>query len=236
MRALLRSMRPDSFADISAVGALYRPGPMGADSHNRYANRKNDREPITPIHPELAEPLAEILDETYGLLVYQEQVIAIAQHLAGYSVGQADLLRKAMGKKKRDVLDAELIRFTEGMEQRGFSKQAITTLWDVLVPFSDYAFNKAHSAAYGLVSYWTAYLKANYPAEYMAALLTSTKDDKDKSAVYLGECRRMGIQVLPARRQRVGRHVHAGRHRHPLRAHGDPQRRRQRRRRDRRGA
>ena len=197
MRALLRSMRPDSFADISAVGALYRPGPMGADSHNRYANRKNNREPITPIHPELAEPLAEILDETYGLLVYQEQVIAIAQHLAGYSVGQADLLRKAMGKKKREVLDAELIRFTEGMEQRGFSKQAITTLWDVLVPFSDYAFNKAHSAAYGLVSYWTAYLKANYPAEYMAALLTSTKDDKDKSAVYLGECRRMGIQVLP---------------------------------------
>ncbi len=197
MRSLLRSMRPDCFADISAVGALYRPGPMGADSHNKYANRKNGREPLTPIHPELAEPLAEILSETYGLLVYQEQVIAIAQHLAGYSVGQADLLRKAMGKKKRDVLDAELIRFTAGMEERGFSKRAITTLWDVLVPFSDYAFNKAHSAAYGVVSYWTAYLKANYPAEYMAALLTSTKDDKDKSAVYLAECRRMGIQVLP---------------------------------------
>ncbi len=197
MRALLRSMRPDSFADISAVGALYRPGPMGADSHNKYANRKNGREPITPLHPELAEPLQELLDETYGLLVYQEQVIAIAQHLAGYSVGQADLLRKAMGKKKRDVLDAELVRFSAGMRERGFSDHAITTLWDVLVPFSDYAFNKAHSAAYGVVSYWTAYLKANYPAEYMAALLTSTKDDKDKSAIYLGECRRMGIQVLP---------------------------------------
>ena len=197
MRSLLRSMRPDTFADISAVGALYRPGPMGADSHNRYANRKNGREPITAIHPELAEPLGELLDETYGLLVYQEQVIAIAQHLAGYTVGQADLLRKAMGKKKREVLDAELVRFTAGMQERGFSTSAITTLWDVLVPFSDYAFNKAHSAAYGLVSYWTAYLKANYPAEYMAALLTSVRDDKDKSAIYLNECRRMGIKVLP---------------------------------------
>ena len=197
MRSLLRSMRPDTFADISAVGALYRPGPMGADSHNKYANRKNGREPITPIHPELAEPLGELLDETYGLLVYQEQVIAIVQQLAGYSVGQADLLRKAMGKKQRDVLDAELVRFTAGMQERGFSGSAITTLWDLLVPFSNYAFNKAHSAAYGLVSYWTAYLKANYPAEYMAALLTSTKDDKDKSAIYLGECRRMGIKVLP---------------------------------------
>ncbi|HLK94964.1 MAG TPA: DNA polymerase III subunit alpha, partial [Nocardioidaceae bacterium] len=197
MRSLLRSMRPDTFADISAVGALYRPGPMGADSHNKYANRKNGREPITPIHPELAEPLGALLDETYGLLVYQEQVIAIVQQLAGYSVGQADLLRKAMGKKQRDVLDAELVRFTAGMQERGFSSSAITTLWDLLVPFSNYAFNKAHSAAYGLVSYWTAYLKANYPAEYMAALLTSTKDDKDKSAIYLGECRRMGIKVLP---------------------------------------
>jgi DNA polymerase-3 subunit alpha len=197
MRALLRSMKPDSFADISAVGALYRPGPMGANAHNKYANRKNGREPIEPIHPELAEPLAEILGETYGLLVYQEQVIAIAQQLAGYSVGQADLLRKAMGKKKREVLDAELVRFTAGMTERGFSEAATTTLWNTLVPFSDYAFNKAHSAAYGVISYWTAYLKANFPAEYMAALLTSVKGDKDKSAIYLNECRRMGISVLP---------------------------------------
>jgi len=197
MRALLRSMRPDTFADISAVGALYRPGPMGANAHTKYANRKTGREPIEPLHPELAEPLAEILSETYGLLVYQEQVIAIAQQLAGYSVGQADLLRKAMGKKKREVLDAELVRFTAGMQERGFSQHAINTLWNVLVPFSDYAFNKAHSAAYGLVSYWTAYLKANYRCEYMAALLTSVKGDKDKSAIYLNECRRMGISVLP---------------------------------------
>ena len=101
MRALLRSMRPDTFEDISAVGALYRPGPMGADSHNKYARRKNGREEVTPIHPELAEPLAEILGETYGLIVYQEQVMAIAQKLAGYTLGQADLLRRAMGKKKK---------------------------------------------------------------------------------------------------------------------------------------
>jgi len=197
MRSLLRLMRPDTFEDISAVGALYRPGPMGAGSHTNYALRKNGQQPITPIHPELAEPLAEILGATHGLIVYQEQVMAIAQKLAGYTLGKADLLRRAMGKKKRDVLDAEYVGFSGGMKANGYSEAAIKTLWDILVPFSDYAFNKAHSAAYGLVSYWTAYLKANYPAEYMAALLTSVRDDKDKSALYLGECRKMGIKVLP---------------------------------------
>jgi DNA polymerase-3 subunit alpha len=197
LRALLRSMRPDNFGDISAVIALYRPGPMGADSHNKYANRKNGREPIVPIHPELAEPLAEILDETYGLIVYQEQVMAIAQKVAGYSLGQADLLRRAMGKKKKEILDKEYVPFRDGMKANGYGDGAIKTLWDILVPFSDYAFNKAHSAAYGVISYWTAYLKANYPAEYMAALLTSVKDDKDKMAVYLAECRHMAIKVLP---------------------------------------
>ncbi len=197
MRALLRSMRPDSFQDISAVGALYRPGPMGADSHNKYARRKTNREPVEAIHPELAEPLRDVLGETYGLIVYQEQVMAIAQTLAGYSLGQADILRRAMGKKKKEELDKQFAGFSGGMRERGYSDGAIKTLWDILLPFSDYAFNKAHSAAYGLVSYWTAYLKANYPAEYMAALLTSTRDDKDKSAIYLNECRRMKIQVLP---------------------------------------
>ncbi len=197
MRALLRSMRPDNFEDISAVGALYRPGPMGADSHNKYARRKNGREEVTPIHPELAEPLRDILGETYGLIVYQEQVMAIAQKLAGYSLGQADLLRRAMGKKKKAELDKQFEAFSAGMRERGYSMDAVQTLWDILLPFSDYAFNKAHSAAYGLVSYWTAYLKANYPAEYMAAVLTSVKDDKDKMAIYLNECRRMHIKVLP---------------------------------------
>ncbi|GAA2609456.1 DNA polymerase III subunit alpha [Dactylosporangium fulvum] len=197
MRALLRSMAPDTFADISAVGALYRPGPMGADAHHEYADRKNGRRPVVPIHPELAEPLADILDETYGLIVYQEQVMAIAQRVAGYSLGAADLLRRAMGKKKKEILDKEFGPFSAGMRERGYSADAIRTLWDILVPFSDYAFNKAHSAAYGLVSYWTAYLKANYPAEYMSALLTSVADDKDRSAVYLAESRHMGIRVLP---------------------------------------
>jgi DNA polymerase III subunit alpha len=197
MRALLRSMRPDNFEDISAVGALYRPGPMGANAHNDYADRKTGRKPVVPIHPELAEPLADILGDTYGLIVYQEQVMAIAQKLAGYSPGNADLLRRAMGKKKKEILDKEFAPFEAGMKAHGYSNSAIKTLWDILVPFSDYAFNKAHSAAYGLVSYWTAYLKANYPAEYMAGLLTSVSGDKDKSALYLNECRRMGITVLP---------------------------------------
>ncbi|MDP4013383.1 MAG: DNA polymerase III subunit alpha [Candidatus Nanopelagicales bacterium] len=197
MRALLRSMAPDSFEDISAVLALYRPGPMGANAHNDYADRKNGRKPVVPIHREFAEPLAEILDDTYGLIVYQEQVMAIAQKVAGYSLGKADLLRRAMGKKKKAILDKEFGPFSDGMRTNGYSEGAIKTLWDILVPFSDYAFNKAHTAGYGLVAYWTGYLKANYPAEYMAALLTSVKDDKDKSAVYLNECRRMGIKVLP---------------------------------------
>ena len=197
MRSLLRSMQPDNFEDISAVLALYRPGPMGANAHNDYADRKNGRKPVVPIHPELAEPLAEILGDTYGLIVYQEQVMAIAQELAGYSLGKADLLRRAMGKKKKEILEKEFVPFRDGMRDKGYSDSAIETLWEILVPFSDYAFNKAHTAGYGLVSYWTAYLKANYPAEYMAALLTSVQDDKDKSAIYLGECRRMGIKVLP---------------------------------------
>jgi DNA polymerase-3 subunit alpha len=152
---------------------------------------------VVPIHRELAEPLADVLNDTYGLIVYQEQVMAIAQTVAGYSLGKADLLRRAMGKKKKEILDKEFEPFAAGMKANGYSDDAIKTLWDILVPFSDYAFNKAHSAAYGLVSYWTAYLKANYPAEYMAALLTSVGDDKDKSAVYLAECRHMGIKVLP---------------------------------------
>ena len=197
MRALLRLMRPDNFEDISAVLALYRPGPMGVDSHTNYALRKNGKQESTPIHPELEEPLQEILGQTYGLIVYQEQVMAVAQKLAGYTLGQADLLRRAMGKKKKEVLDAEYVPFSDGMKANGYSPAAIKALWDVLVPFSDYAFNKAHTAAYGLISYWTAYLKQHYAAEYMAALLTSVKDDKDKMAIYLNECRRMKIQVLP---------------------------------------
>ena len=197
MRSLLRLMKPDNFEDISALIALYRPGPMGANSHTNYALRKNGLQEITPIHPELAEPLAEILSTSYGLIIYQEQVMAIAQKVAGFSLGQADILRRAMGKKKKSELDKQFEGFAKGMQDNGYSMDAVGKLWEILLPFSDYAFNKAHSAAYGVISYWTAYLKAHYPAEYMAALLTSVGDSKDKMALYLNECRRMGIKVLP---------------------------------------
>jgi len=197
IRALLRSMAPDSFEDIAAVIALYRPGPMGEDSHNKYADYKNGRKAPVGIHPELEKPLNEILKDTYGLIVYQEQVLAIARKVAGFTLGRADLLRKAMGKKDKKILDKEKVHFEAGMKSNGFSEDAVEKLWQTLIPFSDYAFNRAHSAGYGLLSFWTAYLKANYPTEYMAALLTSVRDDKDKSALYLNECRRMGIKVLP---------------------------------------
>jgi DNA polymerase-3 subunit alpha len=205
MRTLLKLMQPDNFEDISAALALYRPGPMGVNAHTNFALRKNGKQELVPLdpqlkgklQPEMVAALEPILGTTYGLVIYQEQVMEIAQKLAGYTLGNADLLRRAMGKKKKEVLDKEYVPFSEGMKANGYNEASVAALWGVLVPFSDYAFNKAHTAAYGLVSYWTAYLKANYPAEYMAALLTSVGDDKDKSALYLGECRRMGIKVLP---------------------------------------
>ncbi|QCH24133.1 DNA polymerase III subunit alpha [Mycobacteroides salmoniphilum] len=197
MRDLLRRMQPTGFNDIVAVLALYRPGPMGMNAHNDYADRKNGRQPIKPIHPELEEPLKDILSETYGLIVYQEQIMFIAQKVASYSMGKADALRKAMGKKKLEVLEAEYKGFYEGMTNNGFSEKAVKALWDTILPFAGYAFNKSHAAGYGLVSFWTAYLKANYPGEYMAGLLTSVGDDKDKAAIYLADCRRLGITVLP---------------------------------------
>ncbi len=197
MRDLLRRMQPTGFEDIVAVLALYRPGPMGMNAHNDYADRKNGRQEVKPIHPELEEPLKEILADTYGLIVYQEQIMQIAQKVAGYSLGQADILRRAMGKKKLSVLEEAYAGFREGMLANEFSEPAIKALWDTILPFAGYAFNKSHAAGYGLVSFWTGYLKANYPAEYMAGLLTSVGDDKDKAAVYLADCRKMGITVLP---------------------------------------
>ncbi|MGL4305656.1 MAG: DNA polymerase III subunit alpha, partial [Mycobacteriaceae bacterium] len=197
MRDLLRRMQPTGFEDIVAVLALYRPGPMGMNAHNDYADRKNGRQVVSPIHPELEAPLKEILSETYGLIVYQEQIMQIAQKVAGYSLGRADILRRAMGKKKASVLEAEYEGFRDGMVANGFSDPAVKALWDTILPFAGYAFNKSHAAGYGLVSFWTAYLKANYPAEYMAGLLTSVGDDKDKAAIYLADCRKLGITVLP---------------------------------------
>ena len=197
MQELLKRMKPTGFNDIVASLALYRPGPMGVNAHWDYADRKNGRKPITPIHPELEEPLREILDETYGLIVYQEQIMNISQKVANYTAGEADGFRKAMGKKKPEVLAKEYEKFSQGMFSNGYSKDAVDALWGTIEPFASYAFNKSHAAGYALVSYWTAYLKANYAAEYMAALLTSVGDKKDKSAIYLADCRHLGISVLP---------------------------------------
>ena len=197
MRSLLRSMAPTQFEDIAAVLALYRPGPMAAKAHIHYADRKNGREPSHPIHPELKEALEPILGATYHQLVYQEQLMSIARELAGYTLGGADLLRRAMSKKKQEEIDKEYEPFAKGMAEHGYSQQATKALWDVMAPFAGYAFNKSHTAGYGLISYWTAYFKANYPAEYMAAVLESVRNDKDKSAIYLAESRRMGVTILP---------------------------------------
>jgi DNA polymerase-3 subunit alpha len=197
MRTLLKAMRPTKFTDIAAVTALYRPGPMEMNAHTNYALRKTGQQKVEPIHPELKEALEPILGDTYHLVVFQEQVLAVAQRLAGYSLGGADILRRAMGKKKKEVLAAEWDKFSSGMANNGFSKAATKAVWDVLVPFSGYGFNKSHTAGYGVVSYRSAWLKANYPTEAMAALLTSVGDDKDKMAIYLSDARRLGVNVLP---------------------------------------
>jgi DNA polymerase-3 subunit alpha len=197
MRDLTKLMGPTRFEDISAVLALGRPGPMEAKSHINYALRKSGQQKVEPVHPELKEALEEILGETHHLVVYQEQVMAIARKLAGYTLGGADILRRAMGKKKKAEMDKQWELFSSGMKDNGYSPEATQAVWDVLLPFSAYGFNKSHTAGYGLVSYWTAYLKANFPAEYMAALLTSVGTNKDKMAVYLAETRRMGVRVLP---------------------------------------
>ncbi len=195
MRDLLRRMRPTEIGHITAVLALYRPGPMAANAHNDYADRKNGIKETHPIHPEFAESLDEVLSPTYQIICYQEQIMKIAQVVAGYSLARADNLRRAMGKKKKSVLDEEFEPFSAGAKANGYSPEAIKTLWDILVPFADYGFNLSHAAGYALISYVTAYLKANYPAEYMASLLTSVSKDKDKTAIYLRECQDIGIEV-----------------------------------------
>jgi DNA polymerase-3 subunit alpha len=192
MRALLRALAPTEFADVAALNALYRPGPMAANMHYDYADRKNGRKPVTYLHPDLAEVLAD----TQGLMVYQESMMRVAQKFAGYTLEEADNLRKAAGKKVREIMAAEREKFVAGCEATGYGRDLGTALFDVIEPFADYAFNKSHAFGYGLVIYWTAWLKANHPVEYLAALLTSVKDDKDKTAVYLAECRAMGIEVL----------------------------------------
>ena len=193
MQALVRKLKPTGFEDISALLALYRPGPLGMDMHNTYAERKNGLEAVSYDHPDL-EP---ILGETYGVIVYQEQVMKIATDLCGFSMAEADALRKAVGKKKRDLMEAQKEKFLAGGVDNGYDKSFVAGLWDLIEKFAEYGFNKSHTVAYGVVSYQTAWLKAHYPVEYMAALLTSVKNHKDNKPLYLNECRRMGIPVLP---------------------------------------
>jgi DNA polymerase-3 subunit alpha len=192
MRALMRSLAPTSFDDVAALVALYRPGPMAANMHNDFADRKNGRKPIVYLHPEL-EP---ILGDTYGLMIYQESVMRVAQKFAGYTLAESDSIRKAAGKKDRSIMALERAKFEDGCERTGYGKDLGKKLFDIIEPFADYAFNKSHSYGYGFVSYQTAWLKAHHPVAYLAALLTSVKDDKDATAKYLAECRSMGIPVL----------------------------------------
>jgi DNA polymerase III subunit alpha len=191
MRALMRSLAPTAFEDIAALNALYRPGPMAANMHNDYADRKNGRKPVEYLHPDAEE----VLGDTYGLMIYQESLMRIAQRFAGYSLAEADNLRKACGKKIRELIVKERQQFIEGCIAHGYTDQLANAWFDIIEPFADYAFNKSHAYGYGFVAYQTAYLKANYPAEYLAALLTSVKTNLEKAAVYLAECRSMDITV-----------------------------------------
>ena len=192
MRALMRSLAPTSFDDVAALVALYRPGPMSVNMHYDYADRKNNRQPVTFFHPDAEE----VLGDTYGLMIYQESVMRVAQKFAGYSLAEADNLRKAMGKKSREVMQAARSAFVAGCESQQYGQQLGTQLFDVIERFADYAFNKSHTFGYGLVTYQTAYLKAYYPVEYMACLLTSVKSNLDRAAVYLSDARSMGVKVL----------------------------------------
>jgi DNA polymerase-3 subunit alpha len=191
MRSLMRSLAPSSFEDVAALIALYRPGPMAANMHNDYADRKNGRKPIEFFHPDAEE----LLGDTYGLMIYQELIMRVAQKFAGYSLAQADSLRKAMGKKSREVMAKEKEAFVSGVEATGYGADLGTSLFGTIEQFADYAFNKSHSFGYGYITFQTAYLKAHYPAEYLSALLTSVKANLDKAAIYLAECRTMGISV-----------------------------------------
>ena len=193
MRQLLKALAPNSFEDVSAVLALYRPGPMSVNMHYDYADRKNDRKPVEYFH----EDAEEILSDTFGLMIYQESVMRVAQKFAGYSLAEADNLRKAVGKKVREMMAAERDAFEAGVEATGYGRELGKELFDIIEKFADYAFNKSHTFGYGLVTYQTAYLKAHYPVEYLACLLTSVKSNLDKAATYLADCRSLGIKVLP---------------------------------------
>jgi DNA polymerase-3 subunit alpha len=192
MRQIVKDLKPSSLEDISSILALYRPGPLDAGLIPKFINRKHGRESMDVVHPKL-EP---ILQETYGIMVYQEQIMKIAQDLAGYSLGEADLLRRAMGKKKKSEMEKHQDIFVKGAQERGVDGRVATSLFEQMVMFAEYCFNKSHSTAYGAVTYQTAYLKAHYPVAYMAALLTVNAGDSDKVQRYISNCNAMGIQVM----------------------------------------
>ena len=191
MRRYLKELKPSNFSDLAAMVALYRPGPK--DHIPAFIRAKHGLEPIHYPHP----ALAGILEETYGVIVYQDQVLFIVQTFAGYSLGQADIVRKAMGKKIPDIMRKERLRFMEGAKRKGFSEKVAEDVFNLIEPFAGYAFNKAHSVSYAMIAYQTAYLKANYPVEYMTALLVSASGQTDKVATAVADCQRMGLKVLP---------------------------------------
>jgi DNA polymerase-3 subunit alpha len=193
MRDVLRRYQPNSIEDLTALNALYRPGPIQGGMIDDFIDRKHGRKKIEYELPELKE----ILEETLGVIVYQEQVMQIANRLAGYSLGEADLLRRAMGKKNAEEMAKQRERFVEGATQRSFPPKKIEKIFDLMAQFAGYGFNKSHSAAYALLAYHTAYLKTHYPIEFMAALLTSVTGSTDDVVKYINECREMGIAVEP---------------------------------------
>ena len=192
MKELLRRLKPDSFDDIVAVLALYRPGPLKSGLVDRYINRKHGREPVEYPFPELEE----VLKETYGVIVYQEQVMRMSQILAGFTPGEADTLRKAIGKKKKDLMEQMREKFIKGAVERGYPEDKIRKLWEDIEKFASYSFNKSHSVAYGYISYWTAYMKAHHPEEFFAVKLTTEKNDA-KFISLIKDARIMGFEILP---------------------------------------
>ncbi len=192
MKRYLRELKPTEFGDIVAMGALYRPGPLSAGLTDSFIRRKNGLEDVTYDHPKMEAALKG----TYGVLVYQEQFMQISRDVCGFTGGEADTLRKAIGKKKRDMMLKMEERFIGGAVENGIDKALIEGFWKKLMGFADYCFNKSHSACYGMISYWTAYLKAHYPEAFMASLMTSDYDDIDRLAIEITECKYMGITVM----------------------------------------
>jgi DNA polymerase-3 subunit alpha len=193
MTDILRRAKPNRLADLTALNALYRPGPLQGGMIDDFIARKTGRRRVSYDLPQLEE----ILAETYGVIVYQEQVIQIFNKVAGFTLGEADVVRRAMGKKKHEEMVANKEKFLAGARKNGVSASKAQKLWDLVEQFAGYGFNKSHSAAYALIAYHTAYLKAHYPVEFMAALLTSEIGNQDKLTHYLNECRDMSITILP---------------------------------------